>query len=100
MTISPVSMATINKITEINPTTKSVSSAVDSAGSSFENILSGLNESQTNADSLVNQLAVGDDVDVHQVMIGLEENDINFKVAMSIRDKLVEAYQEVMKMQV
>jgi flagellar hook-basal body complex protein FliE len=100
MTIQPISLDLINKTSEITPTAKSVSSGVEDVGNSFESILSSLNESQANADNLVNQLALGDNVDLHTVMIGLEENDINFKVAMSIRDKLVNAYQQIMQMQV
>jgi flagellar hook-basal body complex protein FliE len=45
-------------------------------------------------------MARGESVDLHQVMIGLEENSVNFNVALGIRDKLVEAYREVMRMQV
>jgi len=68
-------------------------SALDGIGNSFQDILNGLNESQMQADSLVQQMAAGENVDLHDVMISLEENDINFKVAMGIRDKLVSAYQ-------
>jgi flagellar hook-basal body complex protein FliE len=75
-------------------------SAIEGVGESFSSILNGLNESQLNTDSLVQQMAAGEDVDLHEVMIALEENDINFKVAMGIRDKLVDAYREVMRMQV
>lgn len=100
MAITPISLDVINKIAETNPAAKTVSSGIEEIGKSFQEILSGLNQSQLNADDLVNQLVMGEDVDLHQVMIGLEENDINFKVAISMRDKLVEAYQEVMRMQV
>ncbi len=101
MAITPVAMNTIQQIAELNSkSTQSVSSAVDKVGNTFENLLSGLNESQQNADNLVNQFVMGEDVDLHDVIIGLQENDVNFKVAISIRDKLVEAYQEMMRMQV
>ncbi len=101
MAITPVAMNTIQQIAELNTkSTQSVSSAVDKVGNTFENLLSGLNESQQNADNLVNQFVMGEDVDLHDVIIGLQENDVNFKVAISIRDKLVEAYQEMMRMQV
>lgn len=67
---------------------------------SFSRVLQGLNSSQQSADSLVQQLSAGGDVDLHQVMIGMEENDVNFRVALAIRDKLVDAYREVMRMSV
>jgi flagellar hook-basal body complex protein FliE len=63
-------------------------------------VLNSLNASQNTADSLLQQLAAGQDVDLHQVMIAAEENDVNFRVAMAIRDKLVDAYREVMRMSV
>ena len=46
------------------------------------------------------KLAAGETIDLHQVMISAEQTDIAFRVALSLRDKLVEAYQEVMRMQV
>ena len=46
------------------------------------------------------KLSSGQDVDLHQVMIATEENDVNFRVALAIRDKLVEAYRSVMQMSV
>lgn len=46
------------------------------------------------------QLAQGENVDLHSVMIGMEENNVNFNVAMGIRDRLVDAYREIMRMQV
>jgi flagellar hook-basal body complex protein FliE len=64
------------------------------------NVLNSLNASQNTADTLLQQLAAGQDVDLHQVMIAAEENDVNFRVAMAIRDKLVDAYREVMRMSV
>jgi flagellar hook-basal body complex protein FliE len=68
---------------------------------SFDQLLNSLTQSQGQSDGLVQQLATGGDAtDLSQVMIGLSENDINFRVTLAIRDKLVDAYQEVMKMQV
>jgi flagellar hook-basal body complex protein FliE len=66
----------------------------------FGDLLSSLNQSQLNADGLMQQLAQGENVDLHTVMIGMEENNVNFNVAMGIRDRLVDAYREIMRMQV
>ena len=70
------------------------------AGQTFANILSDLSQSEASTDNLVAQLSAGENVELHNVMIGLEETDIQFRVALAIRDKLVEAYREVMRMQV
>jgi flagellar hook-basal body complex protein FliE len=102
MTISPISSNLLNSVAQTASSTSanSVSSGIDQVGSTFQDMLSSLNDSQTNTDNLVSQMATGGDVDLHNVMIGIEENDVNFQVALSIRDKLVSAYQEIMRMSV
>ncbi len=69
-------------------------------GKSFQQTLEGLNQSQNNSDNLLQQLASGENLDIHQAVIATEETDINFRVAMAIRDRLVDAYREVMRMSV
>jgi len=76
------------------------SQAVPAAEQSFAQALSQLSESQSGSDELLQRLATGEDLDIHQVMIAAEETDVNFKVALAIRDRLVEAYHEVMRMSV
>ncbi|NMB90646.1 MAG: flagellar hook-basal body complex protein FliE [Chloroflexi bacterium] len=94
--ITPISPQTIQsvystgKAEETNPT----------AGGTFADALDALNQSQLESDQLVEKLAAGQDVDLHDVMISMEENDINFRVAIAIRDQLVDAYREVMRMNV
>lgn len=101
MAIQPISSNPIPAIQEINSAQKSsASSGTKQITQSFEDMLSSLNQSQQNSDSLVEQLSRGENVDLHTVMIGLEENNVNFNVAIGIRDKLVEAYREIMRMQV
>lgn len=69
-------------------------------GASFGQALQSLSDAQNASDALVQQLAAGENVDLHQVMIAAEETDISFRVALAMRDKLVEAYHEVMRMAV
>lgn len=75
-------------------------SGLDQVAESFGQVLDSLNQSQQESDSLMTKLSSGQDVDLHQVMIATEENDVNFRVALAIRDKLVEAYRSVMQMSV
>jgi flagellar hook-basal body complex protein FliE len=101
MPISPINSNPIPAIPEINSAQKtSASGSSRQVGASFEDMLTSLNQSQQNSDNLMAQLARGEDVDLHTVMIGMEENNVNFNVALGIRDKLVEAYREIMRMQV
>lgn len=101
MTISSISPLTTSGLQGISQAAKTTASnPADSLGNSFNQVLNTLNESSNNADSLVTQLASGKDVDIAEVMIASTENDVNFRVAMAIRDKLVDAYREVMRMNV
>ena len=101
MAIQPIQSNPISTIRELGSTQKTAASgSAQQIGETFENMLSSLNQSQLNADGLIEKLARGENVDLHTVMIGMEENNINFNVALGIRDRLVEAYREVMRMQI
>jgi flagellar hook-basal body complex protein FliE len=43
---------------------------------------------------------LNEDTDLHSVMISLEKADLSFQVMMQVRNKIVQAYQEIMKTQV
>jgi len=45
------------------------------------------------------QLAVGNVQNLHQIMIRLEESKLSFQLMMQVRNRLLESYQDVMKMQ-
>jgi flagellar hook-basal body complex protein FliE len=99
--IQPISPSTISSLTSVTGANGSTQAAgAQPAGQSFTQMLDSLNQSQTQSDNMVQQLAQGGNVDLHDVMISTEENDVNFRVAMAIRDKLVDAYRQVMQMNV
>lgn len=74
-----------------------------SNGSSFaetlKNSLDDINTQQVNADNLSNSFIKGDDVDVADVMLAGEEAKVSLQYAVQVRNKLVDAYQEIMRMQ-
>lgn len=59
-----------------------------------------VNALQERAKEFANEAAIGGDVDLHDVMIATEEAGVALQVAVQIRNKLVEAYQDVNRMQV
>jgi flagellar hook-basal body complex protein FliE len=97
--ISPISTNSIGSISDLSGTSTN-QNGLDKVGKSFETVLNSLNESQNQSDDLIQKMATGQNVDLAQVMIASSENDVNFQVALSIRDKLVDAYREVMRMNV
>ena len=46
------------------------------------------------------QKFLSNEADLHSVMISLEKADLSFQVMMQVRNKIVQAYQEIMKAQV
>jgi flagellar hook-basal body complex protein FliE len=44
------------------------------------------------------KLATGDAQNLHQIMINLEESRVSFQLMMQVRNRLLEAYQDIMKM--
>ncbi len=46
------------------------------------------------------RLAAGDVQNLHQIMVRLEESRLSFQLLLQVRNRLLEAYQDVMKMQV
>lgn len=59
-----------------------------------------VNDKQVSADDLTTQFIQGKDVDVHQVMLATSEAQMSLDMAVQVRNKIVEAYQELNKMQV
>lgn len=59
-----------------------------------------VNEMQVDADVKMQQLASGENTNISEVMVAAERADIALKLMMSVRNKVIDAYQEVMKMQV
>jgi flagellar hook-basal body complex protein FliE len=46
------------------------------------------------------QLALGDVQNLHQVMVRMEETRLSFQLMLQVRNRLLEAYQDVMRMQI
>lgn len=74
------------------------------AGSSFADILSNalgqVEQLQQQAASSAYDLAVGNQADVHTTMIAYEKASLALQLTIEVRNKLVEAFQELMRIQV
>src|SRR5258708_1850757 len=60
----------------------------------------GFNQQPDPTQNEVRQMAVGESVNVHQVMIDLEKAKLSLQLIVQVRTKLMEAYQNIMQMQV
>jgi flagellar hook-basal body complex protein FliE len=66
----------------------------------LKNAINNVNDAQNKSDEMTVKLAKGENVDLHQVMISAEKASVTMAATMEIRNKVIEAYQEVMRMQV
>lgn len=90
---------------EIDPTQMRSASAKPSAeGASFKDILAStigeVQRLQTEADTAIKQLVAGEIKDVTEAMVAVEKADVSFQTMMAVRNKIVAAYEEIMRMQV
>lgn len=59
-----------------------------------------VNGLQNEADQATQDLLVGKDTNIHQVMIAVEKASLSFQMMMQVKNKIVNAYEEMMRMQV
>lgn len=74
------------------------------AGMSFAELLSGalnnVNSLQQAADSQKQDFAAGKTDNIQDVMISMEKADVAFQMTLQVRNKVLDAYQEIMRMPV
>jgi len=66
----------------------------------FKEMIGNTNELQGKAQLLAEKFVMGEVSDIHEVMVAAEEAGIALELVMEIRNKLIEAYQELMRLQV
>jgi flagellar hook-basal body complex protein FliE len=59
-----------------------------------------VNNLQSQAGQEVQRVMTGETTDIHTAMIAVQKADVSFQMMMQVRNKLVSAYQEIMKLQV
>jgi flagellar hook-basal body complex protein FliE len=81
------------------PTLPSSSETEGGFGATLRDAISQVNDLSDVSDHKVADLIKGGQGDVHNVMIAVEKADIAFQLMMQVRNKIVNAYQEVSKLQ-
>jgi flagellar hook-basal body complex protein FliE len=75
-------------------------SAVDAFSRTLNEAVDGIKSGQAEANLSLAKLAAGENVDVSDVMISMQQSSLSFQLFLQARTKVVEAYQEIMRMQV
>jgi len=97
-------MNTIQGVRPFAAPTFGATSAAPTGGASFKDYLldsiKQVNDMQQSADKAVEKLATGGDVNPAEVLTAVQKADVAFKMMMQIRNKLVQAYDEVKNIRV
>ena len=97
---STIPLAELPTVAETTPVT-----TADAAGpSSFTDLLGKavqeVNSKQSAASDAINGLLSGQNVSMHQAMISMQEANVSFQLMVEVRNKLLDSYQELMRMQI
>ncbi len=69
-------------------------------GKMLDGLVSTVDAKQTQADALTKRVLLGDTDQLHQSVIAMQEASVSLSLMVQVRNKLVESYQELMRMQV
>jgi flagellar hook-basal body complex protein FliE len=67
---------------------------------SLKSAIGKANDVQLQAGQAVDALMTGQTQDIHRTMVALQQADVSFQLMMQIRNKLVTAYEEIVRMQI
>ena len=76
------------------------SDSSDSFGSTIKSAIDSLNRTQIGAEHEVARAVAGESPDLHQTIAALQAADLSFQFALQVRNKVIGAYEEIMRMQV
>lgn len=71
----------------------------DAFSSILKNTIGSIQSAQNSADSAVQQFLTGENDDLHTTVLATQRADMAFELGLQVRNKVVSAYQEIMKMQ-
>jgi flagellar hook-basal body complex protein FliE len=80
--------------------TGSVQPSTDSFSSMLGQFVSDVNAQQSTSAQAVSALQSGQNIPLHQAVIAMEEANVSFQLMVEVRNRLMDAYQEIMRMQI
>lgn len=102
MAINPVSFMSpaqsVNEVKDSNQITPA--HAQQQFANTLKEAIASVNEHQKTSDVMTQKLINGGDVDLFEVMVAAQKASVTLNTTIEIRNKAVEAYQEIMRMSV
>ena len=82
------------------PELSSVSQTEKSFSDYLGSMLDQVGKAQSNGDTAIAKLNTGEAKNMHEVMIAVEEGDISMRMLVQLRNKALQAYDDIMRMQI
>lgn len=96
-TLDAISFDTVAQLPKLGRT---LNGPIESKQLSFLDMLNRNDTVYKSATEKVMQYAAGENIPVHDVMVSMENAKLSFQFAVQVRNKLVESYQEITRMQI
>jgi len=85
---------------QLNPGGKQATAIKNSFSGMLSEALAKVNNDLLEAEKLTQDFALGKNVELHQVIIATEQANLALQLTIQVRNKVIEAYQEITRMQV
>jgi flagellar hook-basal body complex protein FliE len=96
---NPMNIMSTNSAQSKDDSAASASDVSKQFGSFLNEAINNLSEQQNTVDQLNQSFVKGELSDVHQLTIASEKAALGLELTVQVRNKMVEAYQEIMRMQ-
>lgn len=102
MNISGLNPSLLTQLPQLERTsgTTNASQTEGSFGSAVRSAVESIEQTQKGAEQEMARAVTGQSPDLHRTIIALQTADLNFQLGMQVRNKLIGAYEEIMRMQV
>lgn len=103
MAINPITLSIpTQQVNEVNkvPQQSTPIEAQQTFANTLKDAINKVNDLQVESDQFTNKLIQGENVELHDVMIAAQKASITLNATVEVRNKVIEAYQEIMRMTV
>lgn len=96
----------IGNITPTTPLTgglaspEKISAGADGFGSAIKDAVESIDQTQKSAEGEISKAVTGESPDLHKTIIALQTADLKFQLGLQVRNKLIGAFDEIMRMPV
>ena len=99
-TLAPSALTPTKEVPGLNAITPTAQAPGTSFGDVLSQAIGGVNSTMQNAEVQKAKVMSGETNNLHQAMLSIQEAGVAFSLMTEVRNKMVESYQEIMRMQV